>query len=209
MLNADFHIHTHYSRCSNMNPLDIVRTAVSRGYDVIGVVDHNSIKGGLEVKKIAGRKLLVIPGEEIMTSGGEVIVFLSDGKYSRDLLDVCDRAKDMNHFVVFPHPFDYMRVSVLDNIRSIKNMNAIEVFNSRIYLNKFNLMAKKYAEVNKIPKVAASDSHFLEEIGNVKCSLNCERSIDSVFECIKQDKIKFKVKKASIRVHLKSGIRLF
>ncbi|MFH1229839.1 MAG: PHP domain-containing protein [Candidatus Aenigmatarchaeota archaeon] len=208
MLNADFHIHTHYSKCSNMKPLDIVRTAVSRGYDVIGVVDHNSIRGGLEVKKIAGRKLLVIPGEEIMTEDGEVIVFLSDGKYNRNLVEICERAKSMNHYVVFPHPFDYLRLSVLGNINKIKNIDAIEVFNSRVFLDSFNKMAEEYAQKRGIPKVAASDSHFLEEIGNVKCSLDCERSIDSVFECIKKGNIRFSVKKSGIMMHVRSTARI-
>jgi predicted metal-dependent phosphoesterase TrpH len=208
MLNADFHIHTHYSKCSNLKPSDIVRKAVSMGYDVIGVVDHNSIKGGLEVKKLAGKRLLVIPGEEIMTEDGEVIIFLSDGKYNRNLVEICERARSMNHYVVFPHPFDYMRISVLGNIEKVKNVDAMEVFNSRVILDRFNLMAEEYAEKNGIPKIAASDSHFLEEIGNVKCILNCERNIDSVFRCIKSGKVKFNVKKSSVMMHLKSTARI-
>jgi predicted metal-dependent phosphoesterase TrpH len=208
MLNADFHMHTHYSKCSNMKPQDLVKTAISRGYDVIGVVDHNSIKGGLEAKKLAGRKLLVIPGEEIMTDMGEVIVLLSDGKYSRDLIEICERAKDMNHFILFPHPFDYMRVSVLGNIKKVGNIDAMEVFNARIWLDKFNRMAMDYAKRRGIPKVASSDAHFLEEIGNVKCELNCESNVESVFDCIRKDKLKFHVRKTTVMMHLKSGVRI-
>jgi predicted metal-dependent phosphoesterase TrpH len=208
MLNADFHIHTHYSKCSNMKPSDIVKKAVSMGFDAIGVVDHNTIKGGLAVKKIAGKSLLVIPGEEIMTNMGEVIVFLSDGRYSRDLLDVCERAKDLNHYVVFPHPFDYMRLSVLNNIKKVNKIDAIEVFNSRVFFSRFNKIANEYAEKNSIPKIAASDSHFLEEIGNVKCRLNCERNVDSVFECIKKGKIHFNAKKTPFAMHLRSTLKI-
>ena len=124
MIKADFHIHTYYSKCSNMKPKDLVKTAISKGYDVIGVVDHNSIKGGLETKKIAGKKLLVIPGEEIKTDNGDVIIFLSDGKYNRNLIDVCERCKEMGHFLVIPHPFDFLRFrsSILQRIKKAKNL---------------------------------------------------------------------------------------
>lgn len=207
MLKADFHIHTKYSPCSNMKPRDVVKTAIAKGYDVIGVVDHNNIKGGIETRKIAGKKILVIPGEEIMTNYGEIIVFLSDGKYNKNLIDICERAKDLNHFLVIPHPFDFLRfrTCLRHHIKKIKNfIDAIEVFNSRTLLNKFNLMAKEYAIKNKIPPIAGSDAHFLEEIGNVKVYLDCKKNISSVLKYIRSNKIKFEGKRSPIFVHFKS-----
>jgi predicted metal-dependent phosphoesterase TrpH len=186
-----------------------VKTAIAKGYDVIGVVDHDTIKGGLSVKKAAGKRILVIPGEEIRTRQGEIIVFFSDGKYSKNLVEICERAKDMNHFIVAPHPFDYLRSCLGGNVRSIKKyIDAVEVFNSRVIINRFNKMAGSFAEKNNIPKIAGSDSHFIEEIGNATVYLNCDKNIDSVLRHIKKNKIEFRGMKCSFYSHFKTNIVL-
>lgn len=208
MLKADFHVHTLYSKCSDMNPRDLIKDALNKGYDILGVVDHNSIKGGIAAKKFAGKKILVIPGEEIMTNYGELIVFFSDGKYGNDLTDVCDRASDMNHFIVVPHPFDYLRKGIKNNIIRVKKMSAIEVFNSRVLLNRFNSIAKSYAEKNKIPQIVGSDAHFTEEIGNASVFLDCDKSTDSVFDFIRKNKVTYNCRKCSIYSHFKTNVEL-
>jgi len=209
MLKADFHVHTHYSKCSDMKPIDVVKEALIKNYDVIGVVDHNTVKGALATKKVAGKKLLVLHGEEIKTNYGELLVFLSDGKYNRDLIDVCERAKEENHFIVVPHPFDFLRIeSIKKNIFKVKEANAIEVFNSRILINRFNLMASNYAKRKNIPKIVGSDAHFVEEIGNASVFLECNKNVDDVLESIRKDKLKFSCKRCSIMSHLKSNVLL-
>ncbi len=211
MLKADFHIHTHYSPCSNMKPRDVVKTANAKGYDIIGVVDHDNIKGGIKTKRIAGKKILVIHGEEIMTNFGEIIVFLSDGKYNNNLIDVCERAKDLNHFLVVPHPFDFLRavICLRHHIKKIENLvDAIEVFNSRTVINRFNFLANNYATKNRIPRIVGSDAHFPEEIGNATLYLNCKKNIDSVFNCIKKNRTRFNGRRCSFYSHFKSNVIL-
>jgi hypothetical protein len=194
-----------------MKPEEVVRTTIRKGYNAIGVVDHNSIKGGLEAKKIAGKRLLVIPGEEIKTDRGDVIVFLSDGKYNRNLIDVCERCREMGHFLVIPHPFDFLRFrsSILQGIGKAKNIDAIETFNSRVLIDKFNTMAKNFSKNNKIPQIVGSDAHFYEEIGNAKAFLDCEKNIDSIFNYVRKNKIKFEGKKSGFYPHLKTFLLRF
>jgi hypothetical protein len=207
MLKADFHMHTFYSKCSDIKPMDLIKTAVSKGYDIIGVVDHNNIKGGLQTKKIAGERITVIPGEEIKTNYGEVIVFLSDGKYNNDLIDICERAKEENHFIVAPHIFDFLRIRTClrHNINKINDLvDAIETFNSRVLIKRFNDMANEYAIKNKIPKIAGSDSHFIEEIGNVEVYLDCKNDIEHIFNCIKKNKIRIEGRRCRIYSHFKT-----
>jgi len=211
MLKADFHVHTFYSDCSNTKPNDLVKVALSKGYDILGVVDHNKIKGGILTKKIAGSKVLIIPGEEIKTDYGDIIIFLSDGKYNRDLIDICERARDLNHFIIVPHPFDFLRIrtSLRNNIKKIESfIDAIEVFNSRIVINWFNNMAADYAKRKKVPRIAGSDAHFLEEIGNTRVYLNCEKNIDSVFNFIRKNKVRIEGKRCSLYSHFKTNFIL-
>jgi PHP family Zn ribbon phosphoesterase len=70
-IKADLHVHTCLSPCADldMSPLGVVREAVRKGLDLIGVCDHNSAENVLAVKK-AGRQsgLLVIGGMEVSSS---------------------------------------------------------------------------------------------------------------------------------------------
>jgi len=104
-----------------------------------------------------------------------------------------------------PHPFDMLRrVSIGNKITMIKP-DAIEVFNSRVLINKFNRMAEDYAKKNKIPRIAGSDAHFVEEIGNVSAFLECDRNLDSVLEFISKNKMKFRGVRSPIKYHLRSN----
>ncbi len=67
---ADLHIHTVLSPCGslNMSPLNIVRSALDKGLDIIGITDHNSTlqcKSVLEVAK--DKPITVYCGVEITT----------------------------------------------------------------------------------------------------------------------------------------------
>ncbi|MDZ7289058.1 MAG: PHP domain-containing protein [candidate division KSB1 bacterium] len=71
---ADLHIHTCLSPCGDldMSPRDIVRTARSRGIDMIAICDHNTAENIEAVMRAArGHELAVLPGMEV-TSQEEV-----------------------------------------------------------------------------------------------------------------------------------------
>lgn len=65
----DLHIHSALSPCGDddMTPNNIVNMALLKGLDVIAVTDHNSCGNVRAVQKVAGDRLLVIPGMEIET----------------------------------------------------------------------------------------------------------------------------------------------
>ena len=51
MMKYDLHMHTHYSKCSNLKPDTILKLAKREKLDGIAITDHHEIKGALEVKK--------------------------------------------------------------------------------------------------------------------------------------------------------------
>jgi len=51
-IKADFHIHTHHSPDSGSSASDIVARARQLGLDVIGIADHNTTKGAVEVRNL-------------------------------------------------------------------------------------------------------------------------------------------------------------
>ncbi len=74
--NADLHIHTCLSPCTelDMSPQMILASAREKGIDIIGICDHNSSENSLAVMRAAAKTSIhVIPGLEV-TSREEVHV---------------------------------------------------------------------------------------------------------------------------------------
>jgi DNA repair ATPase RecN len=77
---ADLHIHSygasHDVRDVNMTAQNIVSTAMREGLSIIAVTDHNEI-GNVEAALIAahGSKLLVVPGIELSTPQGHLLLY--------------------------------------------------------------------------------------------------------------------------------------
>ncbi|NOX71218.1 MAG: PHP domain-containing protein [Candidatus Micrarchaeota archaeon] len=208
MLKCDFHIHTYRSPDSNIKPPDLIKTAVEKGLDVIGVVDHDVLWGGLEASKIArdiAPDLTVIPGEEIKTGDGEIIA-LNIKKTIKSGLGIemtAQEVKKQGGFLIVPHPFDKMRRGVLDNISLIKNsIDAIEVFNARSIFSSFNAKARAYATENMIPMVAGSDAHFLYEIGAAYTMIDSDNDMKSIFDAIAAGRTKIEGKRTGMKPHL-------
>lgn len=196
-LKVDLHIHTDRSKCSNMRPETVVAKARAAGLDVIGVTDHNDIRGGLAVRKIA-KGMLVIPGEEISADFGDLLVFPSDGKYRGTIEEICERARSKGALVIAPHPFDSTRNGIGERAENIaKYLDAVETFNGRVMLRQFNRKASEFASRHGIPQVAGSDSHFAGEIGGCYNLLRCDRNIEAVFGCIRKGGAKMVVNKVS------------
>lgn len=67
---ADLHIHTVLSPCGDlgMSPVNIVKTALERKLDIIGITDHNSTLHCKLIKKLASEHgILVMSGAEVTT----------------------------------------------------------------------------------------------------------------------------------------------
>ncbi len=86
-IKADLHVHTCLSPCSglDMSPLGVVREALRKGLDLIGICDHNSAENVLAAKKAGRAKgLTVLGGMEVSSSEEAHILVFFD--YDEDLL---------------------------------------------------------------------------------------------------------------------------
>ncbi|MBI3153520.1 MAG: PHP domain-containing protein [Chloroflexi bacterium] len=168
MLTLEFHCHTHASKDSLTRPADLVRAARRKGLDRLVVTDHNSIAGALEAQAIDPQ--LVIVGEEIMTTKGEILAafvreeipaFLSPQETLR-------RLKEQGAFISVSHPFDEMRAGGWqenDLLEILPDVDAIEVYNSRCMLPRFNRRAREFAEKHNLAGTVGSDAHAAFEVG--------------------------------------------
>lgn len=170
MKKYDMHIHTHYSKCSNLKPQILLKLAKKLKFDGIAVTDHSTIKGSLAVSKLNKDKdFEVIIGEEIDTPDGSILAYyINEDIKSRSLLEVLDEIKKQGGMAAIAHPF---RLSLNKEhrfrypIEEVKDkIDAIEAFNAR-NLPGNNRAAIKTADRLGIAKIAGSDTHFAFEFG--------------------------------------------
>ncbi len=167
-LRVDFHTHTRYSKDSLTSIPGFVKAARRAGLDRVVVSDHNTIAGALEAHRLAPD--LVIVGEEILTTQGEILAAYVREEIPAGLepAEVIRRLRQQGAFISVSHPFDlyrsgYWEAPDLEQILS--QVDAIEIFNSRCMLQSQNDLARDFAERHDIPGTAGSDAHTAREIG--------------------------------------------
>lgn len=86
---ADLHNHTLLSPCGDieMTPAHIVEAALTKGYDIIGITDHNSTVQGREIRRIVGGgEPYILCGAEVTTREEVHCLAFADSEDSLDAL---------------------------------------------------------------------------------------------------------------------------
>ena len=167
MLKVDFHTHTYRSKDSLTSIAKFIAAARASGMDRVVVTDHNTLRGALEAFKAAPD--IVIPGEEVQTTEGELLAAFVTEEVPRDLepLEALKRLKDQGAFISVAHPFDPhrsgWRLETLEMLAS--QLDAIEIFNARVIRARYNELAQKFAAAHNLSGTAGSDGHHPSEIG--------------------------------------------
>jgi len=165
----DMHIHSIYSKDSNLKPEIILKTAKKRGLNGIAVTDHNTIKGGIITSKLnKDRDFEVIVGSEIRTNHCEVLgYYLQEEIKSKDFLEVLDKIREQGGISIIAHPFAFqLRYSLNYPLEKIKTkVNGLEGFNGRAIFQYENKKAYNAAEKYNLGMTGSSDAHFSFEIG--------------------------------------------
>lgn len=168
MLRLEFHCHTDASRDSLTRPAELIATARRKGIDRVVITDHNTIAGALAAQALAPE--LIIVGEEILTTRGEILAaFVSEeippGLSPRETIR---RLKEQGAFISVSHPFDRWRKGGWREeylLEILPEVDAIEVYNSRCMLPGFNRQARQFAEKHNMPGTVGSDAHAAFEVG--------------------------------------------
>ena len=168
MLRVEFHSHTHASKDSLTTPADLVAAARRKGIDRLIITDHNTIAGARMAQALDPE--LVIVGEEIMTTRGEILASFVTEEIPPLLSpnETIRRLKDQGAFISVSHPFDRLRSGAWreeDLLEILPQVDAIEVYNSRCMFPGFNRETRKFAEKHNIPGTVGSDAHAAFEVG--------------------------------------------
>ncbi len=168
MYRVEFHCHTLASKDCLTRPETLLRTCRRKGIDRVVVTDHNTIAGAQAAQKLDLG--LVIVGEEIMTTRGEILAAFVTEEVPPGLTpqETIRRLKDQGAFISVSHPFDRLRKGgwrEADLLDILPLVDAIEVFNSRCMLKHFNDEARAFAEKHGVAGTVGSDAHAAFEMG--------------------------------------------
>jgi predicted metal-dependent phosphoesterase TrpH len=168
MFNVEFHCHTVFSEDSLTQPRDLVQTCRRKGIDRVIVTDHNTIAGARAAQALDPE--LVIVGEEILTTRGEILAAFVQEEIPPYLSpqETIRRLKDQGAFISVSHPFDEIRKGgwkESDLLEILPQVDAIEVYNSRCMYERFNRNAREFAVRHDLAGTVGSDAHAAFELG--------------------------------------------
>ncbi len=168
MLTLELHSHTYASADCLMRPADIVRTCQRKGIHRLAVTDHNTLRGALELRDLAPD--LVIVGEEIMTTQGELLAYFVKEEVPPGLspAETIARLRAQGAVISVSHPFDRLRQGAwreADLAAITPMVDAIEVFNARCIFPKDNDQALAFARAQAKLGTVGSDAHSHRELG--------------------------------------------
>jgi predicted metal-dependent phosphoesterase TrpH len=171
---VELHAHTCYSKDSLVTPETLIAACQRKGIDRLVVTDHNSISGALRLKELAPE--LIIVGEEIMTTEGELLAFFVREWVPPGLTpqETLARLRDQGAFISVSHPFDRLRRGAWDEtvlLEIIDQVDALEIFNARCLFNADNAAALALAQRHNKLMTVGSDSHTAREIGRATIEL--------------------------------------
>jgi predicted metal-dependent phosphoesterase TrpH len=167
-LRVEFHCHTIYSKDCLTRPADLVKACRRKRLDRVVITDHNTIAGAQVAQTIDPE--LVIVGEEIMTTRGEILAAFVIEEVPKGLTpqETIRRLKDQGAFISVSHPFDRWRSGHWREehlLKILPEVDAIEVYNSRCMLPRFNREAHQLAEKHHLAGTVGSDAHTAFELG--------------------------------------------
>jgi predicted metal-dependent phosphoesterase TrpH len=168
---ADLHLHTSWSHDCSIDVGDLLDHAEAQGLGAIAVTDHNVLGGALEaVERARGRRLVVIPGEEVKTADqGEVIGLFLREEIARGMSfeDTVVAIRSQGGLVYLPHPFDRLHAIPKPETlhRHLSEIDVFEVYNARLLFEAYNDEALRFARKYNLTPGAGSDAHVLAGVG--------------------------------------------
>jgi predicted metal-dependent phosphoesterase TrpH len=164
-------MHTTWSHDCSIDVDELIDHAEEEGLGAIAVTDHNVFGGALEaIERARGRKLTVIPGEEVKTDGqGEVIGLFLKEEIPRGMsfAETVEAIRTQGGLVYIPHPFDRLHAipDAATLHRHLAEIDVFEVYNARLLFEGYNDEALRFARKYNLTAGAGSDAHVLQGVG--------------------------------------------
>ncbi|MGA2934687.1 MAG: PHP domain-containing protein [Methanomicrobiales archaeon] len=209
MLRCDLHVHTNFSRDGESSVEEILARAASERLDAIAITDHDTC-AGVEHAERAGSGLVIIPGIEVSTKQGHLIVLgvrepLPPGRH---VMETIRLARSLGGVTILPHPYHMWRHGVARRVpESIGAVDAIEVFNSRYIVGSANRKAARIARKVRIAQVGGSDAHNARFVGFGYTLVAAEPEVSSILRAIHEGRTIAGGKMTPLRTYSRQSLR--
>ena len=194
----DLHTHTRpLSHDSDLTPDALVDAAKRAGLDGLCLTEHDFFWDHAATEELARRHdFLVIPGIEVNTECGHVLVFgLAEFVYGMHrLAELVEMVNAAGGAMVAAHPYrrqlpfelrdDGDWSEALDRAcgnEAYRRVNAIETLNGR-GTDRQNAFSAAICEQHSLPQAAGSDAHSLADVGT--CATEFEGRIEGLADLI-------------------------
>jgi len=178
LLKLDLHVHTVYSD-GRGTIKEILNVAELKGLDGLAITDHDTLDGYFEAKSYNSR-LLILPGYEIQTDIGHILVIglemLPPERGFMRYEDLIEWARRNGGFTILAHP-------AVGSVRLDRLMHrkpdAVEVLNASYPFSRYFLKkGLRVASMLSVPAVGGSDAHYPQCVGDAYTILDVENPAD-------------------------------
>lgn len=185
---VELHSHTAYSRDCLTTLDSVIRTCERLKIDKIAITDHNTAEGALALAKLAPD--LIIVGEEIMTTKGEILAFFMRETIPPGLTpdETIKRLRDQGAVISVSHPYDRLRKGAWDErdlLDIVDKVDAIEIFNARCLFSEDNAKALAFAQKYYKIGTVGSDAHIPYELGHATLTMQPFEGAGDFYESLK------------------------
>lgn len=187
-MKVDLHLHSKYSWDSNVEIIDYIREAESKGFGAIAITDHNSTDSHRELESLkATTDIILIPGQEVSTKDGHLLVYGRMGTLPSDLPmgKTVRLAKDEGGVCVAAHPFDPLRGGKGRRVFHT-GVDGAEVLNASMLIGVFNRVGRYYTSKTNLFMVGNSDSHRISEFGTAYTVIKDADDVEGVLSALKE-----------------------
>jgi len=191
LIRVDLHVHTAYSSDASIHPKIIVEQLYAHPFiKAVAITDHNTVEGYHKVRELASayQDILIIPGVEVATIKGDVIVLgvaeLPPKPWTVE--NTIDFAKEREALTIAAHPY---RAYGLGDLTRNYDVDAIEVLNG-VSASHVNRMAENLAKEMGLPGVAGSDAHNASELWIAHTEVQASLDVEEILKAIKKGLIR-------------------
>lgn len=175
-----------------MMPERLLETARSKGIQKLAITDHSQVEGAREAHALDPE--LVIVGEEVYTSQGELLAYYVTEWIPPGLepMEAIQRLKDQGAVISVAHPLDPLRGGAWQEaaLREIlPYVDALEIFNARTVGKDANERARDLAKEAGLPGTAGSDAHHYSEVGTAGLRLPAFTDAESMRAALREAEV--------------------
>jgi hypothetical protein len=193
-LKADLHLHTAEDPldCVRYTAKELISKAADEGFEVISITNHHQMTFDQDLFSHAQEKgILLIPGVELTIQRRHVLVLNPPPHKKCSDFPSLSKLRRPETLIIAPHPYFPGTYSLNGYLlEHIELFDAVEYCHFYSQMINFNLRAVEVSHSFGLPLIGNSDAHFFSQLGSTYSLVYAEKNLESVFEAIRQNKIK-------------------